>query len=91
VIATALPDSEIARTLVDAGVIVPPEEPPALATAIRLLAADRGRRQSMGEAAVRLARGSMHAETILQRVETQLIVLSGGSAPSELRPNPDAG
>jgi colanic acid biosynthesis glycosyl transferase WcaI len=91
VVATALPDSEIARTLVDAGIVVPPEDPPALATAIRLLAVDLGRRQSMGEAAVRLARGSMHAETILRRVETQLLALSGGSVPSGLRPKPDAG
>jgi colanic acid biosynthesis glycosyl transferase WcaI len=78
VVATALPDSEISRTLVDAGVVVPPEDPPALAAAIRMLAADLGRRQSMGEAAVRLARRTMHSETILQEAEARLLELIGG-------------
>ena len=89
VVATALPDSEIARTLVEAGIIVPPEEPPALAAAIRLLAADAGRRQSMGEAAASLARTSMQGEAILRRFETDLLELSRGEAA--LRSNPNEG
>jgi colanic acid biosynthesis glycosyl transferase WcaI len=87
VIATALPDSEIARTLVDAGVTVQPEDPPALAAAIQLLAADPERRHSMSEAAVRLARCAMEAEIILRRFESQLLELSVGSAGLGRKPN----
>jgi len=87
VVATALPDSEIARTLVDAGVTVQPEDPPRLAAAIRLLAADPERRHSMSEAAVRLARCTMEAETILRRFESQLLELLEGSAKIGRNPN----
>jgi colanic acid biosynthesis glycosyl transferase WcaI len=79
VIATAPPDSEIARTLVEAGLVAPPEEPAPLAEAIRTLAADPARRREMGEAAARLARQTMNAETILQRAETLLAQLAGAS------------
>jgi colanic acid biosynthesis glycosyl transferase WcaI len=81
VVATALVDSEIARTLVDAGVVTPPEDPPALAAAISALAADPSRRQSMGEAATRLARSTMHSEMILRRAEATLVALVGAHKP----------
>jgi colanic acid biosynthesis glycosyl transferase WcaI len=77
VIATAPADSEIARTLVETGVVTPPEDPATLAAAIGALAADPLRRQSMGEAAARLARSSMHSETILRRAEATLVALAG--------------
>src|SRR5262249_4840533 len=47
VIATAPPDSEVARTIATAGVITPPENSAALAEAIAELAGDAARRQSM--------------------------------------------
>jgi colanic acid biosynthesis glycosyl transferase WcaI len=73
VIATAPPDSEIARMLVDVGVIAPPEEPGPLAAAIKELAGAPARRQAMSGAAVQLARSTMDAETILRRAEAQLL------------------
>jgi len=85
VIATAPPDSEIARTLVGIGIITPPEDPRALAEAVRALAADPVRRQSMGEGAVRLARASMNSETILREAEARLVVLASRRQQTEPR------
>jgi colanic acid biosynthesis glycosyl transferase WcaI len=82
VIATAPPDSEIARTLTDVGVVTPPEDPQALAAAISALAADPARRRTLGEAAARLARSTMHSETILRGAEATLAALAAGGAPS---------
>ena len=75
VIATALADSEIARTLVESGVITPPEEPAPLAAAIQELARDPERRQRMGAAAAAVARVTMHAERILCDAEARLMDL----------------
>ena len=86
VIATAPRDSELDRTLVDAGIVTPPEAPAPLAAAIRDLAADPTRRRSMGEAAARLARGSMHSETILLELEARLASLIGAGTSLNLRP-----
>ena len=85
VIAMAPRDSELDRALVEAGVVTPPEDPVPLAAAIRDLAADPGRRRAMGEAAARLARKSMHSETILQELEARLASLSGKAAQADLR------
>jgi colanic acid biosynthesis glycosyl transferase WcaI len=81
VVATAPDDSEIARTLVDSGLITPPEDAPPLAAAIRELAGDPARRRSMGEAAARLARTTMDAETILVRAEARLMELAAAGSP----------
>ena len=79
VVGTAPAGSEIARTLVDAGVVTPPEEPGPLAAAILKLSRDASARRSMGTAAAILAQSSMHTETILRRAETQLLELVGGA------------
>ena len=76
VIATAPADSEIARMLVDTGIITPPEMPGALAAAIRELARDPARRQAMGAAAAAFARISLHAETILREAEARIVALA---------------
>ena len=89
VIATAPADSEIARTLVEAGIITPPEDPATLAATIQNLAGDPQRRRSMGEAAARLARSSMHAETILRRVEARLEELSDAETRGGMGENGD--
>lgn len=78
VVATTPAGSEIARTLVDAGVITRPEDPAPLAAAIRWLARDPERRQRMGAAAADFARITMHAETILRDAEARLIRLVDG-------------
>jgi colanic acid biosynthesis glycosyl transferase WcaI len=75
VIATALPDSEIARTLAGVGVVTPPEDPMALAAAISRLVSDPESRRAMGKAAAELARSSMHSETILRSAEAALLAL----------------
>ena len=85
VVAMAPPDSELDRTLVEAGIVTPPEEPAPLAAAIRDLAENPERRREMGEAAARLARQSMHSETILRELEGRFVSLSGKSAPRDLR------
>jgi len=77
VIATAPPDSEIARTLADVGAIASPEDSTALATAIQELGADPARRRSMGAAAARLARSTMHSDKVLSIAEAQLLQLCG--------------
>lgn len=75
VIATAPPDSEIARTLVGVGLVTPPEDPVGLAAAIAGLANDPESRRAMGKAAADLARSSMQAETILRKAESALVAL----------------
>ncbi len=84
VIATAPTTSEIAVTLVDAGLVTPPEEPALLAAAIQTLAGDAEARRRMGAAAAQLARGSMHTETILRRIEAQLMSLADDAKASRL-------
>jgi colanic acid biosynthesis glycosyl transferase WcaI len=86
VIATAPADSEIARTLMDAGIITPPEAPGPLAAAIQELARDPARRQAMGAAAASLARTSMHADTILLNAEARLGALAGRKPIVRMRP-----
>jgi len=86
VVATALPDSELDRTLVESGLISPPEDAAPLAAAIRMLASDPARRRAMGEAAARLARTTMDQETILTRAEARLMDLAASGSP--LRPGP---
>jgi colanic acid biosynthesis glycosyl transferase WcaI len=80
VIATALAGSQIALTLGEAGIIVPPADSRALAKAISQLAGDARRRQAMGEAAANIARSTMRAELILPEVETHIRKLSRGQA-----------
>jgi colanic acid biosynthesis glycosyl transferase WcaI len=78
VIATAPADSEIARTLLEFGIITPPEEPALLAGAIQWLANDAQRRHRMGAAAAAFARVSMDAETILRDTEARVLSLANG-------------
>ncbi len=77
VIVTAPPNSQLARTIGGAGIVVPPEDPVALAKAIGELIADEPRRLSLGAAARRLACDEFERETILTRLERRLIALAG--------------
>ena len=76
VVATVPADSQIALTIGDAGFVVPPENPAALADAIRVLAGDANRRQAMGAAALRVVRDSLQAEPVLTEMEGRLHVLA---------------
>ncbi|HZL59308.1 MAG TPA: WcaI family glycosyltransferase [Stellaceae bacterium] len=72
VIATVASDSQVALTVGAAGIIVPPEDPAALAAAIGALAADPARRARMGEAALRIARATLDKETILRELNERM-------------------
>jgi colanic acid biosynthesis glycosyl transferase WcaI len=89
VIATAPENSEIARTLAGVGLVTPPDDPEAFAAAIGRLAGNAPLRRSMGDAAARLARSTMHSETILRRAEAAFMDLAG-TASSDGRVKGDA-
>jgi len=72
VIATVPPDTQIARIIGPAGLIVPPEDPAALTGAIRELAGDAARRKIMGNAALAIARKTFEIENVLGRIEKRL-------------------
>jgi len=72
IIATVPPDTQIARTIGPAGLIVPPEDPAAFTNAIRELAGDSARRKIMGNAALTIARKTFEIEHVLGCIETRL-------------------
>lgn len=72
VVATAVPGTEIAETVCGRGVMVPPEDPAALARAIRDLAADPGRRRTLGAAARRYAEVHLERKLVLSEFERRL-------------------
>jgi colanic acid biosynthesis glycosyl transferase WcaI len=76
VIATTPADSQVALTLGDAGVVVPPDDAAALAEAIESLCDDSRRRRSMGQAALRIARG-LTIDATLGHFEKDLVALAG--------------
>ena len=80
-LATALPDTELCRVVMtDAacGLVVPPENPTAMADAMRALAANPARRAEMGANGRRYAEAEMSQDVILRRFETQLLALVQG-------------
>ncbi|HEY1506269.1 MAG TPA: WcaI family glycosyltransferase [Stellaceae bacterium] len=79
VIATAPATSQLALTLEDAGVIVPPEEPVALAAAIERLCREDALRRAMGRAALRIA-GGMTIDATLGRFEQDFLACAGRGA-----------
>jgi colanic acid biosynthesis glycosyl transferase WcaI len=79
VIATTPAASQIALTLGDAGIVVPPEDPSALATAIAVLCEDEARHRHMGQAALRVAAG-MTIDATLGAFEKELVALAGRGA-----------
>ena len=71
-IATVTSDTQIAQIIGPAGAIVPPDDPGALATAIRALAGDLPRRQAMGDRAFKIAQDMFDRETVLVGMEERL-------------------
>jgi colanic acid biosynthesis glycosyl transferase WcaI len=72
VIATVASGTQIARIIGPAGLIVPPEDPEALTSAIRELAGDAARRKTMGDAALAVAQRRFEIENVLGRIEARL-------------------
>jgi len=76
VIATVAEDSQVALTIEGAGLVVPPENPEALAAAIDALASDPNHRRSLGRRGLITAKTSMEATIVLQNAEQRLLTLS---------------
>jgi colanic acid biosynthesis glycosyl transferase WcaI len=81
VLATAQPGTELCRVVAQdaaCGLVVPPENPTAMAEALRALAADPARRAEFGANGRRYAEAEMSQDVILRRFETQLRDLGEG-------------
>jgi len=78
VLATARAGTELHRVVehdAACGVAVPPENPAALAEALRALAADPARRAALGASGRRYAEAELGRDAILRRFETRLMAL----------------
>lgn len=89
VLATAMPGTELCRVVTQdaaCGLVVPPENPVAMADALRALAADPARRAELGANGRRHAEAELSQDVILRRFEAQLRALVPGEpASGELR------
>lgn len=77
VIATVRPGTGIARELVDCGIVVPPETPEAIVTAIDALTAHADYRETMGKAALERARTAWSKQSVVDRFEEGMERLLG--------------
>lgn len=87
VLATAMPGTELCRVVTDdaaCGLVVPPEDPAAMAEALRALAADPARRAALGASGRRYAEAELSRDAVLHRFEAQLLALVQAS-PRETR------
>ena len=75
VIATAAPGTGIARELEGCGVVVPPENPVALAAAIESLCGDPEERAALGKAGRSRAAERWHRKAIVDRFEARMQAL----------------
>ncbi|AOB30539.1 glycosyl transferase [Bordetella sp. H567] len=75
VICGAAPGTELAQVVAQCGVIVQPENPRAMARALLRLAGSPARRAALGSAALRYAKAQLHTDTVLDRLEQQLMAL----------------
>ena len=78
VIATAEPHSHIAEMIKNAGYLVPPENPLALADAVRRLAAAPDERQELGSQGRLTAERELAQDAIFKRIERCLLQLKEG-------------
>ncbi|QHE88548.1 glycosyltransferase WbuB [Hydrogenophaga sp. BPS33] len=91
VLATAHADTELCRVVEQdaaCGVVVPPENPIAMAEALRALAADPARRATLGTLGRRYAEAELGQDAILRRFETQLQDLLLDGSVVQDRPAP---
>ncbi|CAM3518547.1 Colanic acid biosynthesis glycosyltransferase WcaI [Bordetella sputigena] len=69
--------TELAHVVSRCGIIVQPENAPAMARAVLRLAASPARRAALGRAALEYAQTQLHTDTVLDRLEQQLMALLG--------------
>jgi len=82
VLATANPETELGRVVMQdaaCGLVVPPENPAAMADALRTLAADPARRAEFGANGRRYAERELSQDVILRRFEARLLALVQGN------------
>ena len=77
VIATVRPGTGVARELLGCGIVVPPEVPEAIVTAIDALAAHPGYRETMGRAAAERARTAWSKQSVVDTFEAGMERLLG--------------
>lgn len=78
VLATAMSGTELCRVVerdAACGLVVPPEDPAAMADALRALARDPVRRAELGASGRRYAEAALGRDAVLRRFETQLLAL----------------
>ncbi|MBL0918883.1 MAG: glycosyltransferase WbuB [Hydrogenophaga sp.] len=78
VLATAWPDTELREVVAQdaaCGLVVPPDDPAAMAEALRVLAADPALRAELGANGRRHAEASLSQDAVLRRFEAQLLAL----------------
>lgn len=84
VLATAHPQTELGHVVAhdaECGVVVPPEDPAAMADALRQLVADPARRAALGANGRRYAERELNRDVILARFEAQLKALVAEGKP----------
>lgn len=75
VVATARPGTELANVVQTCGLVVPPDNPAALATAVQTLAANPALRQRLGEAGHAYALAHLDRDSVLQKFEADVLAL----------------
>jgi len=75
VVATAKEGTELAQVVQGCGLVVPPEDPAALAQAVLALAADPARRARLGAAGYAYALAHLDRDAVLQRFEADALAL----------------
>src|SRR5690606_8595237 len=83
VLTTALAHTELNRVVqheAACGLVVPPEDPAAMADALRALAHDPLRRAELGANGRRYAEAQLSRDAILRRFEAQLLALVQGES-----------
>jgi colanic acid biosynthesis glycosyl transferase WcaI len=78
VVATAKAGTELATVVKQCGIVVPPEDPDALTSAVLTLANDKALRAQLGAAGQRYAKEQLDADAVLKQFEEALISLCGG-------------
>jgi colanic acid biosynthesis glycosyl transferase WcaI len=86
VICGTAPGTELAAVVAQCGKIVQPENPRAMARALLRLAQAPELRRTLGEAALRYAQTQLHTDTVLDRLEQELMALR--AAPAALQKTP---
>jgi colanic acid biosynthesis glycosyl transferase WcaI len=80
VVATSRPGTQLAEMVQGRGIVVEPGDPAAFAEAIKWLADDAGLRERLGRSAREYALSDLKKETILSRLEQELLALAGAAA-----------